>query len=699
MSIKNTGQFPHTQHYYPETVQDLPTVSDIGDKSFIFVNGVKTPYIFSYTGWIPDTPLPVSLADDQLNISLNAEQINLNTDGLETLLTNINTVSGIKKIVDPLPIGDNNIGNVDVLTSALPNGASTSAKQDTIISHVDGVETSLTNIITNGVSVNNTPNVSVTSTVNPSNLDISLSTHKNDILGINSKTLTDLFNDLETIKNIDFGLGGNKKLSDIVTALSNVSVISNANPSNLDITLSALRDALTKTGENTSTLEDINSTISTLQSALTTTKKIDDLYTILNTIYANKTLSDVNTSIVNLEGSGNKTLTDIVTQLTTMANTKTLADIVTALSSVTISSSALPANASTSAKQDTIITHVDGVETKLDTTNTNLSDIKDLTGEVSATPTANTELGRLKSIEDKLDSLSTIVTNIKTTDGIKKITDNITINTIPAGDNNIGNVDIVTLPTLPPGINNIGDVDVVSSALPLGASTEATLASILAKLISAPSTEAKQDTMIGHVDGIETALTTLLAKDFATQTTLASILAKIITSPATEAKQDTLIAKDFATQTTLAAILSKIIESPATEAKLESVRALLAGTISTQSTGSLTPVKTVTILSGATGLSDIIDLEGYQLFGIQMPATWVTANITFQTSFDGTTFQDAYDDSGLEITLQALQGKNISVDINALKLAPWKYVKFRSGTSGTPVDQTATRILKIVAKV
>ena len=124
-----------------------------------------------------------------------------------------------------------------------------------------------------------------------------------------------------------------------------------------------------------------------------------------------------------------------------------------------------------------------------------------------------------------------------------------------------------------------------------------------------------------------------------------------------------------------------------------------ASPASVKSTGSLTPVKTVTILSGATGLSDIIDLEGYQLFGIQMPATWVTANITFQTSFDGTTFQDAYDDSGLEITLQALQGKNISVDINALKLAPWKYVKFRSGTSGTPVDQTATRVLKIVAKV
>ena len=35
--------------------------------------------------------------------------------------------------------------------------------------------------------------------------------------------------------------------------------------------------------------------------------------------------------------------------------------------------------------------------------------------------------------------------------------------------------------------------------------------------------------------------------------------------------------------------------------------------------------KTVTIANGATGLSDAIDLEGYQLAAIQMPATWVAA--------------------------------------------------------------------------
>jgi hypothetical protein len=58
-------------------------------------------------------------------------------------------------------------------------------------------------------------------------------------------------------------------------------------------------------------------------------------------------------------------------------------------------------------------------------------------------------------------------------------------------------------------------------------------------------------------------------------TNLASILAKVIAAPATEAKQDTLIAKDFATQTTLAALLAKVIAAPATEAKQDALAVLL----------------------------------------------------------------------------------------------------------------------------
>jgi hypothetical protein len=67
----------------------------------------------------------------------------------------------------------------------------------------------------------------------------------------------------------------------------------------------------------------------------------------------------------------------------------------------------------------------------------------------------------------------------------------------------------------PVAVNDSGHVqsDILSSALPSGAATQATLAEVLAKLSDDP----------------------------ATQTTLAAILAKIIAAPATEAKQDALI--------------------------------------------------------------------------------------------------------------------------------------------------------------
>lgn len=49
-------------------------------------------------------------------------------------------------VVDSLPAGTNNIGKVDVNSSALPTGASTSAKQDNIISYVDEIESGLTTL-------------------------------------------------------------------------------------------------------------------------------------------------------------------------------------------------------------------------------------------------------------------------------------------------------------------------------------------------------------------------------------------------------------------------------------------------------------------------------------------------------------------------------------------------------------------------
>lgn len=89
------------------------------------------------------------------------------------------------------------------------------------------------------------------------------------------------------------------------------------------------------------------------------------------------------------------------------------------------------------------------------------------------------------------------------------------------------------------------DVNVGASALPSGAATQATLASILAQLAAgiliAGNVEVMNDA--GNplpVNGTVTANLGTIA-DVATQTTLAAILAKIIAAPATEAKQDTTI--------------------------------------------------------------------------------------------------------------------------------------------------------------
>lgn len=103
-----------------------------------------------------------------------------------------------------------------------------------------------------------------------------------------------------------------------------------------------------------------------------------------------------------------------------------------------------------------------------------------------------------------------------------------------------------------------------------------------------------------HDQDVQDKLDTLNGKDFATQTTLAAVLAKIIAAPATEAKQDSVITSlgnllmeldkkadltetqpvsaaslplpsGAATETTLASILAKIIAAPATEAKQDSI--------------------------------------------------------------------------------------------------------------------------------
>jgi hypothetical protein len=108
---------------------------------------------------------------------------------------------------------------------------------------------------------------------------------------------------------------------------------------------------------------------------------------------------------------------------------------------------------------------------------------------------------------------------------------------------------------------------------------------------------------------------------------------------------------------------------------------------------------TLTIANGAS-LSDEADLEGRSLVGIYMPSAWTAANLTFQVAHtSGGTFQDAYDDAGSEVTVTAAASRYIGLtSADALCLSAARFLKVRSGTTGTPVNQAAERSIVLVLK-
>jgi hypothetical protein len=88
------------------------------------------------------------------------------------------------------------------------------------------------------------------------------------------------------------------------------------------------------------------------------------------------------------------------------------------------------------------------------------------------------------------------------------------------------------------------------------------------------------------------------------------------------------------------------------------------------------------------------------LVGIWMPATWVTAALTFQVSPDGgTTWLELFNDSGTAISITAAASQYISLVINSNYT--WRGInmlKVRSGTSGAPVVQTGGATVTLLGR-
>lgn len=106
---------------------------------------------------------------------------------------------------------------------------------------------------------------------------------------------------------------------------------------------------------------------------------------------------------------------------------------------------------------------------------------------------------------------------------------------------------------------------------------------------------------------------------------------------------------------------------------------------------------TFTIANGAS-LSDSQQTEGALPVGIMMPDTWTGANLTFQFSLDGITFNNVYLEDDTEWVVRAAPSRCILfTNVSQLfALTPATYWKIRSGTSSVPVNQTGVRVLEVM---
>jgi len=196
----------------------------------------------------------------------------------------------------------------------------------------------------------------------------------------------------------------------------------------------------------------------------------------------------------------------IPTANTVLARLKAIADAlgvtITVAGTVTANLGTLN-GAATEAKQDTIIGHIDGIESALADAVTSLQAIDDwdetnrckvnlVVGQAGISAgagavAANSPRMTLASDDPAVALLTTMdadtgamatdlaaIEVLLTTIAAAQLPDshNVTVDglpSLPAGTNNIGDVDVLSLPALPAGTNNIGDVDVLTlPAIPAG---------------------------------------------------------------------------------------------------------------------------------------------------------------------------------------------------------------------------------------
>ena len=87
-----------------------------------------------------------------------------------------------------------------------------------------------------------------------------------------------------------------------------------------------------------------------------------------------------------------------------------------------------------------------------------------------------------------------------------------------------------------------------------------------------------------------------------------------------------------------------------------------------------------------------------QLVGVIVPNEWTEADLSFAVNADNGTgwHRLKWDDAEYVVALEGIGGDAISLEPSVF--AGWPYVRVRSGTAGTPVNQDAARTLVVMTR-
>ncbi len=106
-----------------------------------------------------------------------------------------------------------------------------------------------------------------------------------------------------------------------------------------------------------------------------------------------------------------------------------------------------------------------------------------------------------------------------------------------------------------------------------------------------------------------------------------------------------------------------------------------------------------TIPSGAS-VSNALDCNNRAITGFIAPAGWTTAALTIEASVNGTEWvTELFDSTSNPAGSFAAITASAGYAVDLASLVPWQYVRLRSGTSASPVNQGADRVFKVVQRL